>query len=194
MIPYIYLPTVSLLRANLPHLFSFIFAYAHFISVCSSVCSRRQFSSFLPDFWFQTVFSPSRKAAADSVSDKQKTAELRAFCPFSTVLAEKEGFEPSRQSPQPTPLAGEPLTATWVLLHGLYCICKRVWRLYLAEREGFEPPVPCGITGFQDRLHKPLGHLSLFSFVIIAKSTGRVKRIRGVLGGYIPQGYGKHYL
>ncbi len=31
-------------------------------------------------------------------------------------VAEKEGFEPSRQSPQPTPLAGEPLTATWVLL------------------------------------------------------------------------------
>jgi hypothetical protein len=31
----------------------------------------------------------------------------------------------------------------------------------MAEREGFEPPVPFGITGFQDQLHKPLGHLSL---------------------------------
>ena len=30
----------------------------------------------------------------------------------------------------------------------------------LAEREGFEPPVPYGITGFQDQLLKPLGHLS----------------------------------
>ena len=30
----------------------------------------------------------------------------------------------------------------------------------MAEREGFEPPVPCGITGFQDQRHKPLGHLS----------------------------------
>ena len=30
---------------------------------------------------------------------------------FPAVLAEKEGFEPSRQLPQPTPLAGEPLTA-----------------------------------------------------------------------------------
>lgn len=28
-----------------------------------------------------------------------------------SYLAEKEGFEPSRQLPQPTPLAGEPLTA-----------------------------------------------------------------------------------
>ena len=28
------------------------------------------------------------------------------------------------------------------------------------ERVGFEPTRPCGITGFQDQLHKPLGHLS----------------------------------
>ena len=26
---------------------------------------------------------------------------------------------------------------------------------------GFEPTVPSGITGFQDQLHKPLGHLSM---------------------------------
>ena len=31
----------------------------------------------------------------------------------------------------------------------------------LAERVGFEPTVPCGITGFQDQLLKPLGHLSI---------------------------------
>ena len=31
----------------------------------------------------------------------------------------------------------------------------------LAEREGFEPPVPFDITGFQDQRHKPLGHLSI---------------------------------
>ena len=31
-------------------------------------------------------------------------------------MAEKEGFEPSRPFAEPTPLAGEPLTATWVLL------------------------------------------------------------------------------
>ena len=28
------------------------------------------------------------------------------------------------------------------------------------EKVGFEPTVPCGITGFQDRLFKPLRHLS----------------------------------
>ena len=30
----------------------------------------------------------------------------------------------------------------------------------MAEREGFEPPVPFGITGFQDQRHQPLGHPS----------------------------------
>ncbi len=29
------------------------------------------------------------------------------------------------------------------------------------EKVGFEPTVPFGITGFQDQLLKPLGHLSL---------------------------------
>ena len=74
-------------------------------------------------------------------------------------MAEKEGFEPSRPFAEPTPLAGEPLTATWVLLQ-LNILLKK-----LAEREGFEPPVPCGITGFQDQLHKPLGHLSSFATI-----------------------------
>ena len=41
----------------------------------------------------------------------------------------------------------------------------------LAEKVGFEPTVPDGITGFQDRLLKPLGHLSGYadeSLIIIA--------------------------
>ena len=33
---------------------------------------------------------------------------------------------------------------------------------HLAERVGFEPTVPLSITGFQDQLLKPLGHLSRF--------------------------------
>ena len=32
--------------------------------------------------------------------------------------------------------------------------------MVLAEKVGFEPTVPFGITGFQDQLLKPLGHLS----------------------------------
>ena len=31
----------------------------------------------------------------------------------------------------------------------------------MAEKEGFEPTVPLSITGFQDQLLKPLGHLSM---------------------------------
>ena len=47
-------------------------------------------------------------------------------------------------------------SATWVLLHVVaYAFVK------MAEREGFEPPVPFGITGFQDQRHQPLGHLSM---------------------------------
>ena len=48
---------------------------------------------------------------------------------------------------------GAPL-ATWVLPR------MASEHMKLAEREGFEPPVPCGITGFQDQRLKPLGHLS----------------------------------
>ena len=33
----------------------------------------------------------------------------------------------------------------------------------MAERVGFEPTAPCGVTGFQDQLLKPLGHLSIMS-------------------------------
>ena len=39
----------------------------------------------------------------------------------------------------------------------------------MAERVGFEPTVRCRITGFQDRLLKPLGHLSVFSVAILSK-------------------------
>ncbi len=31
----------------------------------------------------------------------------------------------------------------------------------MAERVGFEPTAPFGVTGFQDQLLKPLGHLSI---------------------------------
>ena len=38
----------------------------------------------------------------------------------------------------------------------------------MAERVGFEPTVPFGITGFQDQLLKPLGHLSISCYISIA--------------------------
>lgn len=42
----------------------------------------------------------------------------------------------------------------------------------MAERVGFEPTVRCRITGFQDRLLKPLGHLSVFSRTHFIKNQG----------------------
>ena len=36
----------------------------------------------------------------------------------------------------------------------------------MAERVGFEPTVRCRITGFQDQLLKPLGHLSVYTELI----------------------------
>ena len=52
---------------------------------------------------------------------------------------------------QPNPLAGDPLEP-------LEYFSKI--KLEVAERVGFEPTVPHDITGFQDQLLKPLGHLS----------------------------------
>ena len=50
--------------------------------------------------------------------------------------------------------------------------------LSLAERVGFEPTVRCRITGFQDRLLKPLGHLSVLNAFIIAGRAEAVKKSR----------------
>ena len=61
-------------------------------------------------------------------------------------------------------------SASWVLLRIKINIEFRIFRTpfslkkKMAEKVGFEPTVPCGITGFQDQLHKPLGHLSIRNF------------------------------
>ena len=75
-------------------------------------------------------------------------------------LAEKPGFEPGLRLTHTTPLAGEPLRPLG------YFSMSSVYEgqapdYQSAEREGFEPPVSCDITGFQDQRLKPLGHLSL---------------------------------
>ena len=72
--------------------------------------------------------------------------------------AEKEGFEPSRRYSRPTPLAGAPLRPLEYFSKPYAKV-----NIHLAEREGFEPPVPFDITGFQDQRLQPLGHLSVTS-------------------------------
>ena len=59
------------------------------------------------------------------------------------------------------------------------CAGSRLLHLkYMAERVGFEPTVRCRITGFQDRLLKPLGHLSVSAWLLYQKLQGTVKEAR----------------
>ena len=76
------------------------------------------------------------------ITQKRHTFVWRFCCAsFSSTHFGAEGGirTPARYYP-PTPLAGEPLIATWVLLHG----CKCSWGIWfvrkkVAERVGFEP-------------------------------------------------------
>lgn len=40
----------------------------------------------------------------------------------------------------------------------------------MTEREGFEPPEPKGLNGFQDRRFRPLSHLSFCTPFLLVKS------------------------
>ena len=52
-----------------------------------------------------------------------------------------------------------------------------------AEKVGFEPTAPCGVTGFQDQLLKPLGHLSVyFAFMLYLSSTKLIINLAGDAG------------
>ena len=50
----------------------------------------------------------------------------------------------------------------------------------MAERVGFEPTARCRVTGFQDQLHKPLGHLSVNILPVLLK---KVKQANGGVRG-----------
>ena len=82
-------------------------------------------------------------------------ARLSLFPIFRNLLAECERFELSRAPYTPTPLAAEPLRPL-----GYHSESKNNMRESVAERVGFEPTARCRVTGFQDQLLKPLGHLS----------------------------------
>ena len=63
-----------------------------------------------------SVFKKANKHMGKQRQNKTIGFLTRIVSRTRSDLAEKEGFEPSHQSPQSTPLAGEPLTAAWVLL------------------------------------------------------------------------------
>ncbi len=72
------------------------------------------------------------------------------------LVAEKVGFEPTRPLTNPNDLANRPLQP--LEYFSQFPSGGEVVRM--AERVGFEPTAPFGVTGFQDQLLKPLGHLS----------------------------------
>ena len=91
-------------------------------------------------------------------------------------MAEKERFELSLGFTPTTPLAGEPLRPL-----GYFSIwLARAFKREMAEREGFEPPVPFSITGFQDQRHQPLGHPSVRSPTASSKAPAQYSRKHSV--------------
>ena len=91
-----------------------------------------------------TFLSPQKEKSLDPL-------KIKAF-----LLAEKEGFEPSRRSTRPTPLAGEPLRPL-----GYFCMPNTgyIWKKCGGE-SGIRTHGCFHIAGFQDRFLQPLGHLS----------------------------------
>ena len=72
--------------------------------------------------------------------------------------------------------------------------CYKIRRKKMAEREGFEPPVPFGITGFQDQLHKPLGHPSVPDiFCIITVNNNFVNELEAGIKRKIHYVFSKYY-
>ena len=71
-----------------------------------------------------------RKGATVTFLSPQKEKSLDPLKIKAFLLAEKEGFEPSRRSTRPTPLAGEPLRPLGYFRRPV---------IKLAERVGFEP-------------------------------------------------------
>ena len=77
-----------------------------------------------------TFLSPQKEKSLDPL-------KIKAF-----LLAEKEGFEPSRRSTRPTPLAGEPLRPL-----GYFSkpnVSTPDGSYFVAERVGFEPTALSG--------------------------------------------------
>ena len=93
---------------------------------------------------------------------QSKNADKDTDCILISVLIwrRRRDLNPRCGFPHYSLSRGAP-SATWVLLQGRLCSDDTALpENELAEREGFEPPVPFGITGFQDQRLQPLGHLS----------------------------------
>ena len=91
--------------------------------------------------------------AEEALWKRHKKDSIESLLSILSSWRRRRDLNPRAGIPTYSLSRGAP-SASWVLLHSTVAFEK------MAEREGFEPPVPCDITGFQDRLHKPLEHLS----------------------------------
>ena len=97
-------------------------------------------------------------------SQSHLTATMIAFCPHTyRVRSENDGFWSGQKTVHRTVFTPAVPGPAFRIQHAHQNkIPPRMgWDFVLAESVGFEPTVPCGITGFQDRLVKPLRQLSI---------------------------------
>ena len=98
-----------------------------------------------------------------SFGDSYSTDEL---CPYELMCADaqrrRRDLNPRAAINDLLPFQGSPFSrlGTSPMLNSYSCIKLNSVVRTETEKVGFEPTAPFGVTGFQDRLLKPLGHLS----------------------------------
>ena len=75
----------------------------------------------------------------------------------------EDGIRTHAALANPNDLANRPLQPLEYFSLYSFVLFRHLQFKIMAERVGFEPTAPFGVTGFQDQLLKPLGHLSIMS-------------------------------
>ena len=96
-----------------------------------------------------------------SFGDSYSTDEL---CPYELMCADaqrrRRDLNPRAAINDLLPFQGSPFSHLGTSPAELLKRIQFIELLLETEKVGFEPTAPFGVTGFQDRLLKPLGHLS----------------------------------
>ena len=96
-----------------------------------------------------------------SFGDSYSTDEL---CPYELMCADaqrrRRDLNPRAAINDLLPFQGSPFSHLGTSPAEFIKCIQFIELLLETEKVGFEPTAPFGVTGFQDRLLKPLGHLS----------------------------------
>ena len=104
-------------------------------------------------------------------TDRSKSQELfKTFFNFFCGQRRKRDLNPRAAINDLLPFQGSPFNhlgtspnALLILYANAVLMSPSPGHLHKkTQRVGFEPTAPCGVTGFQDQLLKPLGHLCIF--------------------------------